>query len=121
MPPGDDIIELFDSNFSCFSDDDDIDDLSHQLFDSLIKAKKDLKLKIVENMSLLEKIKSLKKENYDLNLLVEQLLSQSKSCAKCKILKDKNLELTKSLQNFINNKNKLELMLENQQKKWIRF
>ena len=42
-------------------------------------------------------------------------MPQSKSCVEFKILKDKNLELTKSLQNFTNNKSRLELILENQQ------
>ena len=45
--------EVFDSNLSCSSDDDDdIDDLYHELYDSLVRAKKDLKLKLVENDSL---------------------------------------------------------------------
>ena len=56
----------------------------------------------------------MEKENHDLNLLVEQLFSQNKSCAKCKISKDKNLGLTKSFQNFTNSKNKLDVILENQ-------
>ena len=69
--------EVFDSNFSCFSDnDDDMDDLYHELYDSLVKVNKEFKLKIVENKSLLEKIKCLENENHDFNLLVEQLLSQ---------------------------------------------
>ena len=64
---------------------------------------------------LSEKLKSCEKENHNLNLLVGQLLTQNKSYAECKILKDKNLELTKSLQNFTNKKNNLSFMLENQQ------
>ena len=56
----------------------------------------------------------MKRKNHDLNLLVKQLLTQNKPCAKCKILKDKNYKLTKSLQNFTNRKNKLDLILENQ-------
>ena len=72
-----DLDEIFDSNLSYSSDDDDddIDYLYHELHDSLVKAKKELKLKIVENKSFLEKIKLLEKENHDLNLLAEQLLS----------------------------------------------
>ena len=115
MALDDEITKVFDSNFTCSSDNDDIDNLCHELYKSLDRVKKDLKLKITENESLNEKIKYLEKENYDLNLLVEQLLSQSKPYAKCKILKDKNLELTKSLQNFTNNKCILELILENRQ------
>ena len=42
-----------------------------------------------------------------------QLLSQNKSCAECKILKDKNHELIKALQNFTNTKNRLNSMLDN--------
>ena len=64
------------------------------MYDSLIRTKKELKLKIFENESLLKKVKCLENENHDLNVLVEQLLSQNKSCAKCKVLKDKNLELS---------------------------
>ena len=64
--------KVIDSNISCSSDDDDeIDYLNHKLYDSLIKAKKDLKLIIGENESLLEKIKSLEKENHDLKVLVD--------------------------------------------------
>ena len=49
--------KVFDSNLSCSSDDDDdMDDLYHELYNSLVKAKKELKLKIVEHESLLEKI-----------------------------------------------------------------
>ena len=41
----DEIIEVFDLNLSYSSDDDnDIDYLYHKLYDSLIRAKKDLKL-----------------------------------------------------------------------------
>ena len=64
--------EVFDSKFSTSSDDeDDIDDLYHELYDSLVKAKKDLKSKIVEIDSLVQKVNSLEKENHDLNLLIE--------------------------------------------------
>ena len=50
----DEITEVFNSNLSCFSDDDDddVDDFYHKLYDSLVRAKKELKLKIVENESL---------------------------------------------------------------------
>ena len=78
------IDEVFNSNLSCFSDHDDINDLYHELYDSLVRAKKELKLKTIENESFLEKIKLLEKENHDLTLLVEQLLFQNKSCAECK-------------------------------------
>ena len=68
----DEMTKAFDSNLSCSSDNDgEIDDLYHELYDSLVKAKKDLKLKIVKNESLIEKIKSLEKENHDLNLLAK--------------------------------------------------
>ena len=52
-------------------DDDDMDDLYNELYDSLIRAKKELKLKFVENESFLEKIKLLEKENHDLTLLTK--------------------------------------------------
>ena len=46
----DEVTEVFDSNLSCFSDnDDDIDDLYHELYDSLVKAKNELKSKFVKN------------------------------------------------------------------------
>ena len=45
--------EAFDSNLSNFNDDNDMDDLYHELYDSLVKAKKDLKMKIIENELLL--------------------------------------------------------------------
>ena len=67
MALDDEITEVFDSNLSCSSDDDnddDIDDVYHELYDSLVRTKKELKLKIVENESLLKKIKSLEKENH---------------------------------------------------------
>ena len=103
------------SNLSSSSDDeDDIDDLYHELYDSLARAKKELKSKIVEIDSLVQKVNSLEKENHDLNLLFEQLFTQNKSCAKCKVLKNKNTELTNKLQGFTNNKKRLHVMLENQ-------
>ena len=72
----DEITEVFDSNLSYSNDDDnEIGYLYNELSDSLVKAKKELKLKIIENESLLEKVKSLEKEYHDLNLLVQQLLS----------------------------------------------
>ena len=40
----DEINEVYDSNLSYFSDDDEIDDLYNELYDSLTKAKKELKL-----------------------------------------------------------------------------
>ena len=70
-------------------------------------------MKIVKNKSLVEKIKSLEKD-HDLKLANWAIISQSKSYVECKILKDKNLELTTSLQNFTNNKNRIYIMLENQ-------
>ena len=64
MALNDEIIEVFDSNLSCSNDDDgDIDDLYHELYDLFVNAKKDLKLKTFKNKPLLEKIKSLEKEN----------------------------------------------------------
>ena len=46
--------------FSCSSDDDDddddVDDLYNELYDSLVRVEKELKSKIVENKSLLEKV-----------------------------------------------------------------
>ena len=68
-------------NYDDDDDDDDIYDLYHELYDSLIRVKKDLKLKTIKNESLLEKkkFKLLEKENCDLTLLAKQLLSQNKS------------------------------------------
>ena len=107
--------DLFDFNFSTSSnDEDDIDDLYHELYDSLVRAKKKLKSKIVEINSLVQKVDSLEKENHNLNLLIEQLLTQNKSFAKCKLLKNKKAKLTNLLQGFTNSKKRLHVMLENQ-------
>ena len=67
----DEITKVFNMNLSYFSDDDGIDDLYHELYESLIRAKKDSKMKTIENESLLKKNKFLEKEKYNLNLLVE--------------------------------------------------
>ena len=58
MALDDKINEVFDPNLSCSSDDDvdEIDDLSHKLYDSLVRAKNDLKLKITKNELLIKKI-----------------------------------------------------------------
>ena len=67
----DEMTKVFDSNLSYSSDDDDdIDDLYHELYDSLVRVKKELKLKTVENESLFEKTKLLEKEIHDLNFLL---------------------------------------------------
>ena len=53
----DEVIDVFDSNlFYSNDDDDEIGDLYHKLYQSLVKAKKDSKLKISKNDSLVEKI-----------------------------------------------------------------
>ena len=107
-----DINEVFDSNFS-YSSDDDIDDLYHELYDSLVRVNEELKTNISKIELILDKIKQSKKENHDLNLFIEQLLSQNRTCVECEILKAKNLELSNALENFINNKNRLNIILEN--------
>ena len=56
-----DINEVYESNLSC-SNDDDIDYFYHELYDSLVKAKRDLKSKIAKNDVLFEKIDQLDKE-----------------------------------------------------------
>ena len=53
--------EIYDLNLSCSSGDDDIDNLYHELYNSLVKTKKDLKSKIVENELVVDKIKQLEK------------------------------------------------------------
>ena len=95
MALDDDANKVFELSSSCSSDDyDDMVNLYHELYGILVRVKKELKTKIVENDLLLQKLKCLENENHDLNLLVEQLLTQNKLCAECKALKDKNLELT---------------------------
>ena len=69
MALNDEIITTFDSNFPCSSDDNDIDYLYHKLYDSLVRFKKGIKMKMAKNESLTQKIKCLEKENHDLNLL----------------------------------------------------
>ena len=51
------IDEVYDSNLSYSSDDDKIDNLYHELYHSIVKAKKDLKSKMAKNVILHEKIK----------------------------------------------------------------
>ena len=71
MALNDEINEVHDSSLSYSSDDDnDIDDLYHELYDSLVIAKKYLKLKVAKNELLIEKLKSCEKENYNLNCLL---------------------------------------------------
>ena len=53
-----DLDEVYDSILSYSSDDDDIEDLYHELYDSLlVKDKKDLKCKIIENDVLIDNVK----------------------------------------------------------------
>ena len=71
-----DSTKILDSNLSSSSDgEDDIDDLYHELYDSLVRAKKELKSKIIEIESLVQKVNCLEKEKHELNLLIEQLLT----------------------------------------------
>ena len=110
------ISKEYDLNLSCFGDDDDIDDLYHELYDSLVKAKKDLKDKLVENALLHENVKQLEKENHNLNMLVERLLIENRHYSKCEACKAKNDKLSRALQSFTNSKNRPNEMLDNQQK-----
>ena len=71
MALDDDINKVYDSNLSCSSDDDDIDYLYSELYDALVKVKKDLKNKLAKNSLLHERIKSLEKEINYLNTLIE--------------------------------------------------
>ena len=91
----------------------EIDDLYNELYDSLIKANKYLKDKIVENALLHEKVKQLDKENHDLNVLAKRFQTKNKICSKCESYKAKNDELSKALQGFTNSKNGLNDMLNN--------
>ena len=90
-----------------------IDDLYIELYDSLVKVKKDLKNKLAKDSLLRERIKQLEKENHDLNTLVERLMIENKRCYECEIYKAINNELAKALQDFTNNKNRLNDMLNN--------
>ena len=109
----DDKNEVYDSNLSYSSKDDEIENLYNELYDSFIKENKDLKSKIA-NQLLLDKINQLEKENYDLNVLAEKLLTESKCCYECETYKAKNNKLLEALQSFTNSKNKLNDMLNNQ-------
>ena len=42
------INDVYDSNLSCSNDDDEIDDLCNEMYDSLVMAKKDLKSKLAK-------------------------------------------------------------------------
>ena len=101
------INEVYDYGFSCSNDNDEIDDLYNKLYDLLIKADKDLKNKLSENIVLHERIKKLKKKNHDSNTLAKRLLIKSKKWCEYEIYIVKNNELSRALQGFKNNKNKL--------------
>ena len=58
----DEIDEVYNSNLSYFSYNDKIDNLYNELYDSLVKAKKDFKNKLVENALLHENVKQLEKK-----------------------------------------------------------
>ena len=104
------INKVYDSNLSCSNDDDEINYLYHELYDSLVKEKKDLKSKIAKNDMLHEKIKQFEKENHVLNMLVKQLLSKNKVCYEFEAYKAKNHQLSSALQKFTNNKNARKLV-----------
>ena len=102
---------------SCSNDDDEKDDLYNNLYDSLVKAKKDLRNTFTKNLLLHESINLLEKENNNLNILVEKLLIESKTCCWYETYKANINELTKALQVFSNSKNKLNDILDDQKKK----
>ena len=77
MAVDNEIYEVHDPNLSCSSDDDEIDDLYNELYDSVVKEKKDLKTKLAKNALLHEKVKQLGKGNHDLNMLSEILLIEN--------------------------------------------
>ena len=83
------INEVYDSNLSCSSDNDEIDYLYHKLYNLVIKAKKDLKSILIENPMLHEKIKQLEKENHDLNVLAKQLCLKLNSILNLRHIKPK--------------------------------
>ena len=85
MALGDETNEAYDSNLSCSSDDDEIDELYNELYYSLVMAKKDLKNKLDENALLHGKFKQLEKQNYDLNILAKINLSISKIYLECEL------------------------------------
>ena len=111
-----DINEVYDSNFSCLSDDDEIDYLYNEVYDSLVKDKKYLKNSLTKKLQLHERIKLLEKENNDLKILVEKLITKNKTCNQYETYKAKVIELTKALHVFTNSKNKLDDILDNKKK-----
>ena len=90
MEIDDDIIELYDSNLSYSRDWDEIKDLYNELYDSLVKHKKELKNTLAKNKSLLEKINVLEKENNDRNTLIKIFFLENKSCNQYETYKAKN-------------------------------
>ena len=51
------IYEIYDSNLLCSSDDNEIEESCNELYDSLVKTKKDLKIKLAKNAMLHKKVK----------------------------------------------------------------
>ena len=79
------------------SDDDEINDLYNEMYDSPLKAKKDLKNSFAKNLKLHERIKLLEKENIDLNILIETLLVKNKTYSQFETYKVQVRKLTQGL------------------------
>ena len=107
----DDISEVYDSSLSYYSDGDEIHDLYNELYDSLVKAKKELRqAKKKKKILLKEQIKMIKVENVLLNVMIKKPLVENNICNKCKIYEAK----IKDLQSFTSSKQKLNNILGNQ-------
>ena len=101
------------SEVYCFNDDD-IDDLYNELYDSLIKARIALKLANNKIEMLNEEIRMIRIENDMLSVMTKKQLFESYYYSKCKVLEVEIWNLNKVLQGFAASKNKLTNIIGNQ-------
>lgn len=104
--------EIYDSSCSS-SNDVDIDYLYNELYDSLLKVKKELKSTNNKNKMLNEEIKMIMIENDMLSVMTKKPLVEFYNYNKCKVFKAKIRNLNKILQCFATSKNKLTNILGN--------
>ena len=98
-------IRVDDSDY--IASNDDIDDLYSEIYEYLIKDKKNVNLskKIIATLEI--DINGLQKENKLLKKRIESLDISSKVCQICETLKAKVEDLSKPLEKFTNGKNNL--------------
>ena len=108
-------IEVNDFDINTSNDEnDDVDDLYNELYDDLIKVKKNVRLSKKIITTLKTDVEVLQKENDLLKMKIERLDISSKVCQMCEAFKAKVDDLTKSLEKFTNGKKNLDTLLGNQ-------